>query len=647
MHLGKGFREEELAGPAIRHLQRLARQVRGDVLRMSQLAGGRPVGGALSMVDMLVTLAAAADIDPSDPQNPKRDRIVVAHEEGAPTFYATLGRMDFFDLDDAVCLYRKAGSIFEGKLDRSVPGVEWCCGGPGQGLSAACGLALAARWNGHKPNIFVVMSDDEQQSGQVAEARRFAKKYRLNNITALIDGANLQVAGKTSEIMPQNLKYEYIADGWDVIEINGHDPAELYQAVRRASQIQSTPVLVLANTAMGAGVSFIENQVEFLSRGLTPDEFEEAMRELGESSDLSEAADYRSAFGDFDIEFEAETPRYYEVRTGGNHTYTAKERLTNIQAFGNALAEVGELNRQGDNPLVVFDCAHAQSLALTTFAHKNHDRFLQCGLGIHAAASVASAMSGEGVASILVDYGVRSLDEVYNQLRLADVNRANLKIVATHLGLDAGSDGKSFHCLDYMGLAANLHGFKLILPADPNQTDRAFRYILRQPGNWILGLGRSETPVITGPKGSSPLFGGNYEFDYGQIVPVRPGENGVLLTTGQMLPKAIEAWAILNREHLAPALLHVSAPLALDDSENPELQKWLRKGRVITYEDHNVATGLGSRVAGIIARKGISSRLLTLGVNRYALSGDSEDLYRWMGLGVEALVEKARKFLKK
>jgi transketolase len=398
---------------------------------------------------------------------------------------------------------------------------------------------------------------------------------------------------------------------------------------------------------MGAGVSFMENQPDLFTRGLTTDEYEEAMRELGEPSDLTEASDYRSAFGDFDFEFEAEAPVYCDVPTGSPRTYGAKERMTNVQAFGAALADIWELNRQADSPLVVFDCAHANTLALGAFAQKNHDKFMQCGLGNHAAVSVASAMSGEGIAAVLVDYGVYALQEVYNQLRLADINRSNLKIVAAQLGVDAGSDGKATHCVDYMGLAANLFGFRLILPADANQTDRAFRYMISQPGNWILGLGKTETPIITGQKGSSPIFGGDYEFEYGGITEVRHGDNGVIITTGQMLPKAIEAWAILNREGMAPTLLHVSSPLALDDNEDPALVKWLRKGRVITYEDHNVFTGLGARVANVIARKGISSRLLTLGITRYALSGDAEDLYRWMGLDVEKFVTQARKFLKR
>jgi transketolase len=646
MILSKGFKEEELTAPMARYIKRVAKQVRGDVIRMAMLSGGGPVGGSLSVAEVLLTLISSADLDPSDPEAPGRDRILVSHEYAVPTFYAALGRLDFFDLDDAVCLFKKAGSIFEGRLERSVPGVEWNCGVPGQGLSAACGQALAARWYGNKPNIFVVMSDEEQQNGQIAEARRFAKKYRLNNITTIVDANNVQHNGKTSEVMPQNLKHEFIADGWDVIEINGHDPSELYQAVRRATQIQSTPVLVLANTMMGSGVSFMENQHEFYSRGLTHAEYEEALRELGESTDLAESNDYRSAFGDFDVDIDYEPTPFTVPEVGTPITYGVKERLTNVQAFGKALADVGNANRETENPIVVFDCAHAHELELAEFIAQNHEKFIQSGLGNHSCANVAAAMSAEGVATILADYGTFAIEEIYQQLRLADINRANLKVVATRLGLDSGSDGKVMHCLNYIGMTAGLFGFKLILPADANQTDRALRYMMQQPGNWILGMGRSETPVITDGVGK-PLFGGDYNFEYGEITEVRPGEGGVIISTGQMLPRAIEAWSILNHRGVAPMLLNASCPLSLIESEDPLFLGALRKGRVITLEDHNATNGLGMCVADVIAKKGVSCRLMKLGVSGYAPSGTPEDLYKSMGLDVEHFVGRVAKFLKR
>jgi transketolase len=647
MQIAKGFKEEELSPEEIRQLRNLSRLVRGDILRMTRLAQGGYPGGSFSSADLFVTLLASASVSPESPENSKRDRIVVSHGHTASAFYSALGRFDFFDLDDAVALYRKAGSIFDAHLERAVPGVEWSSGIAGQGLSASCGFALSARLKGLKPNIFVVMSDGEQQKGQIAEARRIAKKYRLNNITAIVDANNAQYAGRTAEVMPQNIKYEYIADGWDVIEISGHDHNEVYKALRRAIQIQSAPVLVLAHTVVGQGVSFMDGQSEYHSRTLTDEEYVEAMRELRVEPDLGEAADYRSAFGDYDLDLGDDAPGFCAAETGTALTYEPGDVLDTRTAFGRALADVAERNKGQDKcPVAVIDCGLASSVRTVEFAQKNRGSFFQFGIQEHATATVAGAMSVDGVLTVWADRGAFGLSQAYSQLKANDINRAHLKVVATHLGLDAARDGKAYQCLDYLALTSSLFGFRAVFPADANQTDRAFRYIARQPGNWVLGLGRSEVPVITDLAGRA-FFGEGYEFEYGKVDLIRPGDHGVLITTGQMLSKAIEAWDVLNGDGLAPMLLHAACPKALEEGDDPVLVSALRKGRVVTYEDHCVKTGLGSLVANCIAQRGISCRLLKVGVERQGLSGEAEDVYRMMGLGVDRLVERSRKFLKR
>lgn len=647
MQIAKGFKEEELSPEEIRQLRNLSRLVRGDVLRMTRLALADHPGGSFSSTDLFVTLLASAGVAPDTPENPKRDRVVVSHVHTAAAFYSALGRLDFFDLDDAVALFRKAGSIFDALLERAVPGVEWASGIAGQGLSAACGFALSARVKGLKPNIFVVMSDGEQQKGQIAEARRIAKKYRLNNITALVDANNAQFSGRTSEVMPQNIKYEYIADGWDVIEISGHDHNEIYKALRRAIQIQSAPVLILAHTVVGQGVSFMEGQTEYNSRILTDDEYAEAMRELRVEPDLAEAADYRSAFGDFDLDLGDDATGFCAPETGSPFHYEPGKTVGNAEAFGRALVDVADRNKGQDRcPLAVLDCGLAASMHTLEFAQKHKSSFFQFGIQEHAVATVAGAMSVDGVVTVWADRGAFGLSQAYSQLKSNDLNRTHVKVVATHLGLDAARDGKSYQCLDYLALTSSLFGFKAVFPADANQTDRAFRYLLEQPGNWLLGLGCSSVPIVE-DEGGKALFGEDYTFQYGKVDLVRPGEHGVLITTGQLLPSAIEAWSLLREEGLAPTLLHAASPKALEDGEDPTLLAALRKGRVVTYEDHCVKTGLGSHVANCIAQRGISCRLLKVGIERQGLSGDPEDVYRMMGLGVDRLVERARKFFKR
>jgi transketolase len=647
IQIGNGFRDEELTAEEVRRLRNLSRLTRADALRMIYLAGTGHPGGSLSSVDLYVTLLATMDLQASEPDDPRRDRLVVSHGHTAPAMYGALGHCEFFDLDDAVGLFRKAGSIFEGNLERTVPGVEWTSGNLGMGLSAAAGFALAGRLRGLKYNVFVVMSDGEQQKGQMAEARRFAKKYRLNNITALVDFNGLQSVGKNADVMPQNVKYEYIADGWDVIEVNGHDHNEIYRALRRAIQIQSAPVLVLANTVPGSGVSFMENEADYQGRPLTAEEYAEAMHELRVDPDLSEPTDYRDAFGDFELAPETAPVSVPQPRVGTPRTYRTRAKTTGVEAFAAALGDVAEANRGNtESPVTVSDCAQAEVVGTAAFGREHRDFFLQFGLQEHCAATTSGAMSMDGVVSVWANRAAFALDGAYNQLRMLDLNRSHLKMVITHLGLDAGQDGKAIQCLDYLGLVDNLFGVKAVFPADANQTDRVFRHMLAQPGNWVMGIGCSAAPVIADLDGK-PLFAGDYQFEYGRVDLVRPGDHGVILTTGPMLWRAVAAWDVLRDESLEPAVIHVSCPKLVDSTDDPVLLQNLRKGRVITYEDHNVRTGLGSRVANCIAARGISCRLLKLGIDRYAVSGEPDEVYRRMGLDQDTLVARARKFLKR
>ncbi len=647
MQIPKGFREEELVVEQIRHLRNLSRLVRGDALRMLRLANTGSTGGALSSADLLVTLLASANLRPGLVDDPRRDRIVVSHGHVAPAVYGALGRLDFFDLDDAVGLYRKAGSVFAGDLERAVPGVEWTPGTLGGGLAAACGFSLAGRLRGLKYNVFAVMSDGEQQKGQVAEARRFAKRYRLNNLTAIVDANGAQGAGRGPETLSQNLKFEYIADGWDVIEISGHDHGEIYKALRRAIQIQSAPVLILAHTHLGAGVSFMEQEAEFRGRPPTEAEYREALRELKLDADLAEAEDYRAAFGDFDLDLGEPELETLPVVVGEPRLYPAGVEVPALEPLAAVLADVARGNRgAGATPVAVVDCAGPGAGATELFARENRDQYFHCGVQDQAAATVAGALSLEGVATVLVDAGAFVLDGAYPQLRLNDLNGTHLKILATHLGLDAGDHGTALQCLDYLSVVENLYGFRAVFPADANHADRVVRFVLGQPGNWVVGVGASPTAVVTDLDGR-PFFGEGYEFEYGRVDLVRPGDHGVILTTGPMLGAALRLWEALRDRGLEPSVLHVSCPKALESSEDPVLLQCLRKGRVITYEDHNVHTGLGSRVANFIALRGISCRLLKVGAERYGLAGEPREVYRRLGLDPETLVPRLAKFLKR
>jgi transketolase len=282
---GKRFDAEKLNEGSLKRLSDLAKLARGDILKMTTLAGSGHPGGSMSSIDFYLVLYSYANVHPQSPSDPNRDRIVISHGHTSPGVYAALGRIGFFPIEAAIATFRKAGSPFEGHVEKGVPGVEWNTGNLGQGLSAGCGFALGSRVLEKGFHVFVTMGCGEQQKGQISEARRFAVKYDLHNLTVIIDYNLRQISGVTPEIMPQNISKNFESDGWRVLEINGHQFQEIYSAFREAA-LAKHPTVIIAHTTMGKGVSFMEGKEEFHGRALTLEEYKKAIQELGVEDDL-------------------------------------------------------------------------------------------------------------------------------------------------------------------------------------------------------------------------------------------------------------------------------------------------------------------------------------------------------------------------
>jgi transketolase len=620
-----GFRPRELPGDAVAKLSEFCRQVRGDVIRMTTLAGSGHPGGSMSSAEIFALLWSQAFVDPARPRMEGRDRIVISHGHTSPGVYATLGRLGFFELADAVRTFRMAGSPFEGHIERSIPGVELTTGNLGQGVSAACGFALADRLSGYRNRIWVVTGDGEQQKGQISEARRFAIAHRITNLTMIVDLNGLQISGRTRDVMPQNLEAEYRADGWEVVTVDGHDLRALYAALR-PSDVPEAPKVVLARTVMGKGVPFMEDDEQFHGRAPTREEASRALSDLGLEDDLERLSAERAGCRPDSSVFEFPSALRILDLPGTPRNYGAEHKGDNRSAFGQALLDMAEVNR--DSVPMVFDCDLAGSVKTAAFGKAWPDYYFQSGIMEHHTASAAAAASLADKVVFWADFGVFAADETFNQHRLNDINLTNLKVVATHCGLDVGPDGKTHHCTKYIALMGCMHNNFTVVPADPNQTDRAVRYAACHPGNFFIAMGRSKTQVILAEDGS-PFFGGSYKYVHGKPDHLRKGTDVVIAAMGCMCVRAIEAGRHLAAKGVSAAVFGISAPLCI----TPAFVRKLSGYRlIVTYEDHDVETGLGARMAVAMADSAVGVPLLRIGVQGYGVSGEPEDLYRLQGL---------------
>jgi transketolase len=624
----------ELTKDDLKRLKELSRRCRGDIIKMTSLAGSGHPGGSMSSIDMYLALYSFARIAPDTYLAPERDRIVISHGHTSPGAYAALARLGFMDPREVILGFRRLGSPYEGHVVRPIPGIEWSSGNLGQGLAAGCGYALAARLKGLDYHIYVVMSDGEQAKGQVAEARRFARKYGLTNLTVLIDHNHLQISGRVEDIMPVNIKENYLADGWRVLDAPGHDHRALFAALQNARDDDQSPCAIICATVMGQSVSFMENKPEYHGRPLNQEECGKALAELGIENDMESLKADRDKPVKIFKSKEIPPPR---LTPGEPRVYP--DKADPRQALGNALEDLARLNP--DQPIAVFDCDLAESVQATKFAKLRPQGFFEAGVSEHSTATIAGALSVNGITSVWGDFGVFGLDEVYNQLRLNDINRSHLKIVATHLGYNVGPDGKTHQCIDYIGLLRNLFGFRLVLPCDANQADHIMRYVLGQPGNWVIGCGRTKLPPVKDEDGKL-FFGGNYKFEYGKVDLLRDGDRCAVLTMGTITYRALEAYEILKKEGIKARVYNVSSPLEVDPKVVSDAAQ---TGLIITYEDHNIHSGLGAIVGQIIAEHGIKVKFKCLGVTQYGASADPDALFKQAGLDAASLAQAVRSSL--
>ncbi len=632
----ENFTNYEINENDIKKLQNLAKICRGDILKMTTLAGCGHPGGSMSSIDIYLTLFTFAEISPENFNKLNRDRIVVSHGHTSPGVYSALGRLGFFDIDEAIAYFRLENSIFEGHIERDVPGVEWTTGNLGQGLSAGCGFALGNKILGINNHVFVVMGDGEQQKGQLSEARRFAKKYNLNNLTAIVDYNELQISGSIHNVMPQDIKANYESDGWKVIETDGHNFKEIFYSVKLALK-EDSPVMILAHTTMGKGVSFMENKEKYHGQAIKEDELEIALEELGVENDIEKYKKMRA---------NPVLKKYYDVKipdinltTDGEIVYSKDKIVDNRSAYGNALLEIAEKNK--DVKFAVFDCDLAGSVKTSLFAKVRPEEFFEAGIQEHNTATVSGAISTMPIVSIFSDFGIFGVDEVYNQLRLNDINKTNLKLICTHIGLNVGEDGKTHQHIDYIGLLRNIYGFKVIIPADPNQTDKAVRYALKEKGNFFVGMGRSKIETVLDENGNE-FFGKGYRFIYGKADKLRNGTKASVFVMGSLVNEALKAYKILKADGIDVNIYNISTPLAIDIDA---LKDAAKTGLIVTVEDHNVNSGLGVEVANKLIENQINSKIIKLGVKNYSTSAKPEVLYKLEGLDAESIANSIRQSL--
>ena len=263
-------------------LKREAAMIRLGILDGTHAAASGHPGGSLSIADILSYLYfSEMNVDPANPKWDARDRFVLSKGHAAPALYATLARKGFFPYEDLITL-RRVDSILQGHPDmKNIPGVDMSTGSLGQGISAAVGMALAAKMDGKDYRTYTIVGDGESEEGQVWEALMFAARHDLDNLCVVIDFNGLQIDGPVAEIVnPAPYEGKLSSFGFHVITIDAHDFAQIEAAFAEAKSVKGKPTAIIANSVKGKGVSFMENQVKWHGSAPNDAQYAEAVAEI-------------------------------------------------------------------------------------------------------------------------------------------------------------------------------------------------------------------------------------------------------------------------------------------------------------------------------------------------------------------------------
>lgn len=281
-----GAHSAQLNGGVMGRVESMADAMRADIVAMICKAGSGHPGGSLSCADIMSALyfGGVMHHDPANPDDPARDRFVLAKGHAAPALYAVLAHAGYFPREELTTL-RQVGSRLQGHPDSNLlPGVEVSTGSLGQGLSIACGIACGLALDGSDSRVFALLGDGECEEGQVWEAAMFASKQSLENLVAIVDSNGLQIDGNVDDVAGLgDIAAKFKAFGWNVLSVDGHDADALVSTLAEARDMRSgAPVAVIANTVKGKGVSFMEGQAGWHGKAPNLEQASQALAEIGQ-----------------------------------------------------------------------------------------------------------------------------------------------------------------------------------------------------------------------------------------------------------------------------------------------------------------------------------------------------------------------------
>lgn len=609
-------------------LNKLCHLIRYDILTATTEAGSGHPTSSLSGVELLTILFfdGFLKLDPGNPKNINNDRFILSKGHASPLLYSLYHAAGLIDEKKLLTL-RKFGSDLEGHPTPRLPLVDVSTGSLGQGLSVGVGMAMAMKLKGRdKSKVWVMLGDSEAAEGQVWEAIQSASFHRLNNLVAILDVNRLGQNGETMvgwEI--DSYAKRVSAFGWKTILVeDGHDLDLVHKAFTQTRK-QDGPIMIIARTTKGKGVSFIENKDGWHGKPLNKEQLKVAIDALGQV--------------DFDVRGEITKLDSQPVRSNDSIS-SEPERLTiyspthnpltevaTREAYGNALVEVGSTNPN----IVVLDAEVGNSTYHNNFKKQFPERFFQMYIAEQNMVSAALGFQKLGFVPFVSTFAA-FLSRAFDQIRMSQYSDSNIKIVGSHAGVSIGEDGSSQMGLEDISMMRSILRSTVFYPSDAVSTKKLTEIMAKTEGLFYLRTTRGKTPIIYDEKEDFRIGGCKVHKAKG----VSSSPFAIVIAAGITLHEAIKAQGELAKKGVNVTVVDLYSVKPLDEKTIRSLTE--KAGNLVVVEDHYPAGGIGEAIGSL------GLKFIHLAAHKTPMSGTPKELLHFEEIDADAIVKAVQSF---
>ena len=604
-------------------LKGIANQLRIHSIQATTAAGSGHPTSCCSAADLVAALFFGhMRFDPKNPHYYNNDRFILSKGHAAPLLYAAWAEVGFIPVDELLKL-RQFGSDLEGHPTPRLPFADVATGSLGQGLGVGVGMALCARLDHLDYRTYVLLGDGECSEGSVWEAAALAGLNQLNNLVALVDVNRLGQSDPAP--LGHNLdafKRRFESFGWRTEEIDGHDMDEIVE-VLAAVGLGHQPLVILAKTLKGAGISFIQDKEGWHGKALSKEEAQRAVAELQPSA--------KSGIGHpIATPTPLPAPNNAAPASYPPVAYKLGDMVATREAFGNALLRIGGV----DNRVVALDGDTKNSTYSDKFLKKYPERFTECFIAEQNMVGVATGFAVRGkvpFASTFATFFTRAFD----QIRVGGISRANVKLAGSHVGVSIGEDGPSQMGLEDIAMMRAVAGSTVLYPSDAVCAEKLMDQMASHQGICFLRTSRPKTAVLYNNDEPFPIGGA-------KVLRQGAGDRITVIGAGVTLYEALKAADALKNEGIGITVIDAYSikPLAKDVILSAAQKT---NNLVLTVEDHYPQGGLGDAVAGELSAAGV--KVHKLAVSDLPRSGKPEELLAHYGLDAAGIAGKVKSLL--